>query len=172
VAQVRLFEAVARLGQALAGQPGEPGEPLVLFWTVQWAATATRDVLHCVGRRWAELGMSVLLLMNARVEAIAVDPSLARWPVGSERDLPVTRLTFARFTPKRPKSSCVPWAAKQAVGSGWTNRWACVRPRELPNSRAGCSPNPRPTLFSRVREHPASLSQRTTGSPAARELVL
>ena len=47
LAQGRLVEAVARLGQALAVRA-----PLVLFLDdVQWADLATRDLLHYVVRR-------------------------------------------------------------------------------------------------------------------------
>lgn len=92
VARVRLFEAVARLGQALAAPPGGP---VVLFVDdVQWADTATLDVLRYVARRWAELGTSVLLLLNVRIEALASDPALGEWLVGLDRDLPITRVTL------------------------------------------------------------------------------
>src|SRR5436305_9404041 len=50
VARTRLFEAVARLGQALAART-----MLVLFIDdVQWADAASRDVLHYLARRFAE----------------------------------------------------------------------------------------------------------------------
>jgi DNA-binding SARP family transcriptional activator len=89
-ARVRLFEAVARLGQALAAAPGRP---VVLFVDdVQWADTATLDVLQYVARRWTELGVAVLLLLNVRVEALASDPELAEWFVGLDRNLPGTRV--------------------------------------------------------------------------------
>jgi tetratricopeptide (TPR) repeat protein len=92
VARVRLFEAVARLGQALAASSDGP---VVLFVDdVQWADTATLDVLRYVSRRWAELGVSALLLLNVRVEALAADPAIGEWLVGLDRDLPLTRVTL------------------------------------------------------------------------------
>ena len=91
-ARVRLFESVARLGQSLAAQARRP---VVLFVDdVQWADTATQDVLHYIARRWRELRVSVLLLLNVRTEAIASDPALAEWLVGVERDAPITRIAL------------------------------------------------------------------------------
>lgn len=91
-ARVRLFESVARLGQSLAARARRP---VVLFVDdVQWADTATHDVLHYVAPRWRELRVSVLLLLNVRTEAIASDPELAEWLVGFERDAPITRIAL------------------------------------------------------------------------------
>src|SRR5438874_4256476 len=76
-ARVRLFESVARLGQSLAARARRP---VVLFVDdVQWADTATQDVLHYIARRWRELRVSVLLLLNVRTEAIATG---ARYSAG------------------------------------------------------------------------------------------
>jgi predicted ATPase len=61
---------------------------------VQWADTATLDVLHYLARRWKELGVSALLLLNVRVEALASNPALGEWVVGLDRDLPITRITL------------------------------------------------------------------------------
>jgi tetratricopeptide (TPR) repeat protein len=91
-ARVRLFEAVARLIQSLAARARRP---VVLFVDdVQWADTATQDVLHYVAPRWRELGVSVLLLLNVRSEAIASDPALAEWLVSVEREAHITRIAL------------------------------------------------------------------------------
>src|SRR5947209_9651087 len=58
VARNRLFEAVARLLQALAKRA-----PLVLFIDdVQWADTASLDVFHYLARSWSESATPALLL--------------------------------------------------------------------------------------------------------------
>ncbi len=62
----RLFESISRLGEALAERA-----PLVLFVDdIQWADTASLDVLHYSARRWGESGAAVLLLLGFRAEAL------------------------------------------------------------------------------------------------------
>ncbi len=64
VARNRLFEAVARLGQALAART-----PLVVFIDdVQWADAASLDLLHYLARRFAESQTPALLLLTLRME--------------------------------------------------------------------------------------------------------
>ncbi len=88
VARARLFEAIARLGQAFAARA-----PLVLFVDdVQWADVASLDVLRYVGRRWTQDETPVLLLLCLRSEALATTPTLADWLQGLRRDLDVTEL--------------------------------------------------------------------------------
>jgi len=84
----RLFEAVARLGQALAGR-----NPLVLCLDdVQWTDVATRDLVRYTVRRWAEGGTPVLVILTVRVENLRTEWEIARWLSGVERDTPTLRL--------------------------------------------------------------------------------
>lgn len=93
-ARLRLFEAVARLGQALAERA-----PLIIFVDdMQWADTASLDLLHYVGGQWAESGSPVLLLLCLRAEDLAANSSLTHWLAGLGRDLPLTRLTLKPLT--------------------------------------------------------------------------
>ena len=87
-ARTRLFEAVARLGQALAART-----PLLLFIDdVQWADAASLDVLHYLARRFAESETSALLLLALRIGEREMPPRLAEWRTALERALPLTHL--------------------------------------------------------------------------------
>jgi DNA-binding SARP family transcriptional activator len=89
LAQARLLEALARLGQALAAR-----RPAVLFIDdIQWADTASRDVLSYLSRTWAERGAAILLLLSLRAEALLSNPALGEWLSNLARDAPVTQLT-------------------------------------------------------------------------------
>ncbi|GAC1347012.1 MAG: AAA family ATPase [Ktedonobacteraceae bacterium] len=94
-ARVRLFEAIVRLGQALAERA-----PLVLFIDdVHRADAASFDVLHYAGQRWMESDTPILLLLNLRTEALVTTKALAKWLADLEHDLhaislPLESLTF------------------------------------------------------------------------------
>src|SRR5713101_306335 len=88
VARNRLFEAVARLGQALAARA-----PLVLFIDdAQWADAASLDVLHYLARRLAESETPALLLLTLRIGERAMPPGFTEWRADMERALPLTHL--------------------------------------------------------------------------------
>ncbi|HEY6408665.1 MAG TPA: AAA family ATPase, partial [Ktedonobacteraceae bacterium] len=90
VARTRLFEAVARLGQALAART-----LLVVFLDdLHSADAASLDLLHYAGRRWKEWGVPLLLLLSLRSEALLTTPLLSEWLSGLERDLALTHLTL------------------------------------------------------------------------------
>ncbi len=85
-----LFEAIARTIGALASRA-----PVILFLDdLQWADTATLEVLDHLGRRWAEQGAPVLLLIAARPEDLDGGSSLERWLPSSGRRLPARNLTL------------------------------------------------------------------------------
>src|SRR5437868_1748815 len=84
----RLFEAVARLGVALAERA-----PLVLLVDdLQSADLATRDLLRYLARRWVEDGVRALVMLAVRAEDVGTEWALAQWLGRLERDAPTTRL--------------------------------------------------------------------------------
>src|SRR5437763_5707239 len=94
LARNRLFEAVARLGQALAARA-----PLVLFIDdVQWADAASLEVLHYLARRFAESQTPALLLLTLLMGERAMPPGLNEWRTGMERAVPLTRLQLGPLT--------------------------------------------------------------------------
>jgi predicted ATPase len=96
LASSRLFEAVARLGQALAART-----PLVLFADdLQWADAATLDVFHYVGRRWTESATPGLLLLTLRTERRVMDPPLVEWLACVRSNVPLTRLELGPLSAK------------------------------------------------------------------------
>lgn len=88
-ARTRLFEVVARLGQALADR-----KPQIWFFDdLQWADTASLDILHYVAESWRESQLPILLLLSLRADALSALPELQNWIHGLEHNFPVTRLS-------------------------------------------------------------------------------
>src|SRR5437016_953217 len=93
-ARTRLFEAIARLGHALARRA-----PVVLFIDdAQWADVASLDVLQYASRRWATAHLPVFLLCTFRSDDLASSVALADWLTSLERTLPVRRQTLISLT--------------------------------------------------------------------------
>src|SRR5947209_14794966 len=93
-ARTRLFEAIARLGHALARRA-----PVVLFIDdAQWADAASLDVLQYASRRWATAHLPVFLLCTFRSDDLASSVALADWLGSLERNLPVRRQALNALT--------------------------------------------------------------------------
>jgi predicted ATPase len=89
-AKVRLFEAVARLLDALAQRA-----PLVLLLDdLHWTDIGSLDLVRYLGRYWKGRCTRVLLLGTVRSEELEMQPALAALLADLERDLPVTHLTL------------------------------------------------------------------------------
>jgi len=101
-ARTRLFEAVARFGQALADQ----APVVILLDDLQWADVASLDVLHYLAGRWGDEGVPVLLLFTARSEDLSRPianappdaPILSHWLTSLGNNLPLTRLSLNPLT--------------------------------------------------------------------------
>jgi predicted ATPase len=117
VARTRLFEAVARLGQAMSGR-----RPLVLFlddW--QWADRASLDLLNYLSQTWAAGGQPILLLVTVCLEDLGTDARLAEWLATWARLVPVTHLRLKRLTQADTVAFVEAWAGaacdEPAVGT-------------------------------------------------------
>jgi DNA-binding SARP family transcriptional activator/predicted ATPase len=93
-ARQHLFEAIARLGQALAERA-----PLVLFiddWN--WADAASLDVLHYAALRWSEERAPILVLLTLRQEALTESPDLQTWLTRLKHDVACAQLNLAALS--------------------------------------------------------------------------
>ncbi len=87
-ARMRLYEAIARLGQALAQKA-----PVILFLDdLHWADVATLDVLYYAARRWHESQIPFSLLLSLRSENLVAGNSLTGWLSGLEHDMLAVRI--------------------------------------------------------------------------------
>lgn len=94
-ARQHLFEAVARLLQALAAR-----RPLVLFmddW--HWADTASLDLLHYAAVRWAEERLPILILLTLRQEALRESAVLPDWLTRLQHATETVSLSLEGLTP-------------------------------------------------------------------------
>jgi DNA-binding SARP family transcriptional activator len=88
-AKAALFEAIARLVEALSFRA-----PVIVFLDdLQWADSATLETLDYAGKRWAEQGAPMLVLIAARTEEPEVSPAFERWLLSLKRRLPVRSLS-------------------------------------------------------------------------------
>jgi predicted ATPase/DNA-binding SARP family transcriptional activator len=87
-AKVRLFEAVARLLNALAQRA-----PLVLLLDdLHWVDGASFDLVRYLGRSWRYHGSRVLLLGTVRSEELELNATLVTQLADLGRDLPLTQV--------------------------------------------------------------------------------
>lgn len=93
-ARQHLYEAVARLGQALATRT-----PLLMFIDdAQWADTASLDLLQYAIARWAEEKAPILLLLTLRQEALAESPDTQRWLAHLKRQVAFRQLNLRELS--------------------------------------------------------------------------
>jgi DNA-binding SARP family transcriptional activator len=108
-AKLRLFEAVARLLDALAHRA-----PLVLLLDdLHWVDGASLDLVRYLARSWRGHGTRVLLLGTVRSEELELNAALATQLAEVGRDLPLTQI------PLQPLSQAETYQLIQAiVGEG------------------------------------------------------
>src|SRR5947209_243825 len=89
-AKMRLFEAVARLFDALV----RPAPLVLLLDDLHWVDEASLDLLRYLGRHWSRHGSRVLLLCTLRREGLEPRSPLAAQLADLGRDLPVTQVAL------------------------------------------------------------------------------
>ena len=96
-ARARLLEAISRL---VAAFDSRDAAPVILFLDdMHWASRSSLDALRYAGRRWAEEGTRVLVVLALRPEATEALPSFAGWLSGLDRELPVRYLELEPLAP-------------------------------------------------------------------------
>ncbi len=94
IARLRLFEAVARLLDALTKRA-----PLVLLLDdLHWVDRASLDLVRYLGHYWKEHGSRVLLLGTVRREGPELNPSLLALLADLRCDLPIASVTLQPLT--------------------------------------------------------------------------
>jgi len=86
--KLRLFEAVARLLEALA----QRAPVVLLLEDLHWLDGASLDLLRYLGHAWKGQGHRILLLGTVREEGLELNPELAAQFLDLGRDLPLTQL--------------------------------------------------------------------------------
>ena len=88
LATSRLFEALARLAQALASRA-----PLLIFADdMQWSDVATLDAIQYLARYWTEHATPAMLLLCLRTESREMEPEMSEWLASLSSGIALTRL--------------------------------------------------------------------------------
>jgi DNA-binding SARP family transcriptional activator/tetratricopeptide (TPR) repeat protein len=93
-ARLRLFEAIARLGQALA----QKGPMVLLLDDMQWADVGSLDALQYTARRWSDERAPVLVLLSVRSEVLADNSALRDWLAGTHTAVAVRQIELGPLT--------------------------------------------------------------------------
>ena len=94
VARQHLFEAMVRLGQALA----ERGSVVIFIDDWHWADAASLDVMHYAALRWVEERTPILVLLTLRQEAVTEDAALQAWLTHLEHGAACRQLDLAALS--------------------------------------------------------------------------
>src|SRR5438270_2992086 len=156
-AKARLFEAVARLLDALAKRA-----PLVLFVDdLQWADEASLDLLRYLGHSWKEQSNRVLLLATVRGEELELNPQLSAQLVNLGRDLPVTQVSLQPLSQAETRQLIEALVGEPGTRSGGERReHGPARP-----SQVGAGAAPSPELETKISVLGNILFAQTGGQP-------
>ncbi len=135
----RLFEATARLVQLWAAR-----RPLVLLLDdLQWADTATLDLLLYLARSLAEQPAPVLLLLNLRTGADPFPDTQSTWMMALKRTrIPLTTLVLSAFTKEETQHfvQALAWAEQPLEVENTSSTGGCPENGEASTSRDALVP--------------------------------
>src|SRR6266852_4407852 len=135
----RLFEATARLVQLWAAR-----RTLVLWLDdLQWADTATLDLLLYLARSLAEQPAPVLLLLNLRTEADPLPEAQSTWVMALKRTrMPLTALVLSAFTKEETQHfvQALAWAEQPLEEGNTSSTGGCPGNRQASTFREALVP--------------------------------
>jgi len=165
----RLFEAIARLVQLWAAR-----RPLVLLLDdLQWADTATLDLLLYLARSLAQQPAPVLLLLNLRTGTDPVPEAQSTWVMALKRTrMPLTALVLSAFTKEETQhfvQACA-WAEQPLEVGNTSSTGGGPQNGEASTSRAALVPFAN-WLYFQTQGQPLYLVETLKGL-LAREIML
>ncbi len=165
----RLFEATARLVQLWAAR-----RPLVLLLDdLQWADTATLDLLLYLARSLAEQPAPVLLLLNLRTGADPLPDAQSTWVMALKRTrIPLTALVLSAFTKEETQHfvQALAWAEQPLEVGNTISTGGCPENGEAFTSREALVPFAN-WLYFQTQGQPLYLVE-TLKELLAREIIL
>jgi DNA-binding SARP family transcriptional activator/tetratricopeptide (TPR) repeat protein len=119
-ARLRLFEAVARLMDAL----GQRAPLVLLLDDLQWVDGASLDLVRYLGHAWSRHGSRVLLLGTLRSEELEPKSQFAAELADLGRDLPITRIALQTLSQAETMQllQAIAGEAKPGTGNGGERR--------------------------------------------------
>jgi len=112
-ARVRLFEAVARLLDAL----GQRGPLVLLLDDLHWIDGASLDLVRYLGRYWKGHSTRILLLGTVRREELELHPQVAAELSVLGRDLPVKQVVLQTLSQAETRQLVQALVGKGAPGT-------------------------------------------------------
>ncbi|HET8853643.1 MAG TPA: AAA family ATPase, partial [Ktedonobacteraceae bacterium] len=156
-AKGRLFEAVARLLDALA----RSGPLVLLLDDLQWVDEASLDLVRYLGRYWIKHGSRVLLLLTVRSEGLELNPPLAAHLADLGRDLPLSQV------PLQTLSQAETFQLVQAIAGVGTEstRKGAERREHGPEQSSAAGTSPAAELETKLAALGDVLFAQTAGQP-------
>jgi DNA-binding SARP family transcriptional activator len=156
-ASSRLFEALARLSQALASQA-----PLLMFADgMQWADAATLDVFQYLARYWREHKTPALLLLSRRTETREMEPEMSDWLASLSSTISLTRLELGPLSAQDTRQIVRELADTEGVQPSLPGEHARFQPSAQPVQTPGrrlCPERFAAWLFAETRGQPFYLN--------------